>query len=624
MPDVKSSSEKVANWVNRAVQDRRSAYATRDLLIHGLRRQRFLRQRNKPARAYQRYVGKGMHSAVGYRLVQTVTGAIARELPRWRAISSDDELVGRVQRWIPLTLDAMARASGGGPFFWRFIDRVVGDGIAPIKVVRRPWADMPLKEEGEADADYNARMDAWLEQYPPVPFRARLVDGLTFYPPLEEWRADFTLETGVRPTQPTLRELRLIPAAKGQGLLYVPPTQSYPHWEPTAMPATLQVDEVWTPDVCFIRVAGKCYELENEYGEIPYKWCRGELGASDDPGLSSLSVLFPLQYIEPWLDQCLTILAAWTQFAQPTPATWYDVAPAAGLTPTATIAVTDFEVGRQHNLGPGGHMGFIEPPEIRTVVDFANLLLILADRAGMAPVPPWVGTRTAGTTLSTAQEAINAKLRPIISNIETCYSELAKMLIRWVADVIKAPVRVSGFVFESLEDQRTTKDTQTLRPADVPLIADVQCSVNFRGIQDEIAMGTHAAFMAREELWSRRRAMIKSGVEDPAQEDDQIAEERAMRSPAVQEYLARQAIAGQPELEQVLQQGTEEALGVATPEEEVVPQNVLGGRGATTRVRWLPGGGGGQGGAASVGQEGRPMPRGRKPGTPRRPGGRRA
>ena len=580
MADIKvlDADSRQANWVAKTVQARKSLYYTRDKLLHGLRRQRFLRTKNKTARAYQRYVGQGIHCALGYRLVQTVVGAIAKAPPKWHVIAPDDEVASRVQRWIPLAFQNIERITKQR-LFWRGLSRLAGDGILVAKFSRRAWSDFPLQQLGETDGDYNDRVRLWLRTSATVPFRIRLVDGLTFYPPTGEWDADFTVESSKRASAPTLRELRLAPTTKTGGLsnlAFFPADRPYPELELPNLPDNIQVDELWTPQECFIRVAGKVVVIPNEYGEIPYEWCYGEEG-TDDPSLEGVSVMFPIMYLEPWIDQVLSVLAAWSSTVQPTPVTTTALGP--GVNPNVETAVEDFKLGKHYTLKPGQALGWMGAPDVGPAVAFLQQLTNLADRAGMAPTPPWIGTRTPGTALSAAQEAVFAKLKPLEDNFSVFMSESAKRLIRWVDKVIGRPVYVSGL--EMTSDQTKKQKSQVvLYPEDSGKISDVVCEITHAGVQDIIAMGNFGAFMVREGLWSPRRAMLVSGVEDPKKEREDLAEDMAFRHPAVQAYLAQKATEGEPVLEEALA-GEAAPLGVT------------------------PG----------------PMPRGRVKGVPRQPGG---
>jgi len=546
----------MVNWAQKYVIDTKANFTEAKALMHGLRQLRFMRTSARPSKPYQRLVAKNVHAPLAYALGQTATGSIARSRPTWlvspRTDSPDDvKLAEALSVSGDLLFQTYERFSRK-PLYWKFLDQCVCDGMGIWKFARTPWANYPLRENYNEDDEYNTAVDKFLEDRPPIPLRARLVDPLTFFPPTNEWASPVIMESALRPARETFHALRL-QGTSSTNVVRVPEGTPYDFREPPPAAGTfMEVSEIWSEsEVIFVLGApfSQVFAFENDpsifAGKLPYSWASGEVSGLDDPAVSNLSVLFPLMYLQPWMDTLLAMMVAWAAIgANPTAWTSRDVG--AGVQEPG-VKVTDFQPGKVYSLGTGGKMGFLEPPSIgREAIRLLEMFINLSDRVGLAPIVSGIiGTRTPGLTQSAAMEAAISKLSPVVDNAEFCLAEALKLSFHAIENVIQKPVWVSGWQFEEAT-QTKRKGAHRISPADVRGHYDISCSLKVDTLQDVIAKGTHAAFMNNAELWGRRRSMQFSGVTNVSEEEDSLLKDRVASLPVVQAFLATIATQNDP------------------------------------------------------------------------------
>ena len=554
------TSAQVEAYVTNLIRQRKADYTTRNKLVLGIRRQRFMRNKLALPKAYQALVGNNAPRApLTYRLIQTAVGAIAKVPPEFHVVprqDSDKDVAERAQDWCKLMLNAMSRSSRR-PIFWKMLDSIVGDGGTAVKIMRRPWNDFPAMKESEDGGVYAKRVDAFTKSRPTQPFVARVVDWATFYPPTTEWGEGEIVEHGKRPTQSTLQALRLV-GDTSKGLARLPDGVPYPVDQVPRLGPTIEVSEVWNDEACFIVIENeKVLKLNNIYGKPPYVWSHGLTTSSYDPALEGVSVAFGLQYLQPWIDTMLGIISAWSILGG-TPIMWTAQEFVQGMpTDSKEIAVKEIPFGKWVDFGIGGKGGYMEPPGVgQAIIEAVNLMVQMADRVSLSPVASgFLGTRTPGLALSAAMEAATANLTPIVDNAQNLLADMMKFLWHCVQNVVQAPVYVNGLIFEEgTEGRRSRLGQASLAPADIPKLQDCLCELEAQTLQDQIAAGTHATFMNRdgEGLWTRERSMRFSGVKEPDKEERGLTKERVLRSPLVQQYLEMLAVADQPPLQMIL------------------------------------------------------------------------
>jgi len=586
-------------WVERTMNQNIADGYERNRLILGLRRQRMMRLKPHAPEAFQDYLGQGVRVPISFRLVETVVGAVAGGgAPNFYASSPDAELAQRAAAWCRLMFQAQHRV-GQRSLYYSYWDGLIADGLVALKTTRRPWTDFPTRTADETDSQYNTRAEEFIRATPPVPFRTRVVDPATFYPPRSEWGGGYCQESGLRPSDEVFRQLGLQPTPSGNVIV----TRSIDQPTPLLMPGLrmgprVQVDELWTEDDLFVRVHGSIWQYPNEIGKLPYLWTSGSALSFSDPTLQALSVLYPLQYLEPWVNQFLSTLvgnasAAATSIMLET-STVTGTPSGAGET-----EISDIPFGRRVALAPGTDAKFISPPIDAQSVALFNTMVQMAERFTLSPIPQFAGTRTPGVVLAAVAERITSVLKPRIDQGQGTWADLMKLYTYMVKDIVKAPVSVSGLIFEERGGRSRVADT-VLTPRDVPKISDVMVEIKFRTVQDQIAWDTHNVLMMQAQVWSKERAMRESGVEDTNAEANRISLEQLLQNPTIQMYIQQQSLQGQPPLEalQELAQAAQQHGG--------------GGAGGSAAAEMLLGGGG---------EQHATLPGGRNAGEPRAPGG---
>ncbi|MEM3169964.1 MAG: hypothetical protein QW838_04250 [Candidatus Nitrosotenuis sp.] len=518
-------------------------------LIVGARRQRFLRLKPRPLEAYQEFIGDGVRVPISFRLVETAIGTVAGQPPRFQVVSPDQELARRAAKWIGFVMQAQGRFSQKG-FYWKFWDSLLGDGVAYFKTIRTPWTDAPLRAEGETDAQFLERFKETLRTRRFLPFRTRVVDPATVFPPRHEWGGGPYLESGLRSTQQTLHALGLRPVGERlDRFVVVSPNDPAPiNMSTLARFPTVYVDELWTNESLLVRIAGQVWEYENELGRVPYIMTPGSALAFSDPTLAALPVSFPLFYLEPWVNQFLsTLVGKGTLASASTPVISRELAPGTAASAGETTK-TDFQAGKLHDLPPGARMDVIELGLDQGSVNLLNVMIQLAERFTLSPVPQFAGTRTPGVVISAVAERVAAVLTPRLEQARESLADLAKLWLELARDLVRLPVVVSGFTMDE-RSGRSRASEVALAPREINKISDVLVELKFQTIQDRIAWDMHNIAMKQAGLWSEERAMRESGVDDPEGEQRDLFIERLLQHPAIQLYVAQKGMEGQAPLQ---------------------------------------------------------------------------
>jgi len=560
-PRPKLVTGPMAMWVTRTIEDRFNDRFNYRETMHGLRRQRFLRLKNKPAQAFQQSVGEGIKIPFTFRLIETVIGSVAGgNRPTFNVTSPDPELSRRASHWCSLNLNTQERIGQQG-LYWKFWDSLTADGIAFIKTQRWPWTDFPIRNDTESDSEYADRVAAYMHAMPRVPWRSRVVDAATCLPPLSEWGPGWMVETGLRPSWETYAALGLAPARNGN-FRFLEPGEPPLSWEmqSASQRTKVRVDELWTEDDLFVRIGGRVWQYPNEMGRVPYQIVSGSTIPFADPTLQAMSVAFPLIYIEPWINNMYAQIAGNAQLATtPSAVTEHDLV-AGNPQAAAKITITEYQPGMHYDMPPGSHLKFVQPPLDVGVIQFLQNMVQTAERFTMSPTPAFMGTRTPGTVLAAYMERVNAVLAPRRDMAQNGLAEWQKFCLHLLGNVIEAPaISMSGLVFEEARG-RSRAAVTALKKTDVANISDVLCEIRFQTSMDKIAWDSHNVMMYKSGIWRRDRAMRESGVEDPEQERLDIALDTLLESPPIQMYMIQRALSGTPP-EQSLQELYGEAGG---------------------------------------------------------------
>lgn len=618
-PVTATTAEK--NWIGTEVLQLRSYYDEMFQSMHYLRRMRFMRLKSNAPRPFQRVMGKGLQSPFSFRLVQTAVGMIGKERPRFTRMprsssSSERDAASRLQRSADPMIQSMEQIARR-PLLWQLYDQAIADGRAHVKVQKEVWSGYPIMNTaGETEKEYNKRVADFIMKGSSHPLRSRLVDPLNMLVPPVEYDAPYMIEQGKRPLLATMNKLGLTFGSSNK-IIYNPDALAHPVYElPRGLPPTVDVEEIWTTDGVFIRIAGQeIMKFENDLGFIPYVNIMGEVSSLNDPSLASLSILYPYQGIEPWISTLMSTMAAWSILGG-TPILWTSRRPYQGAPPPNDMALSEIPLGKRVDLGTGGEIGFVQPPPVgREVLEFMNTLVGFLDRVGITPLASGIiGNRTPGTAFSAAIEAATGKLKVVVDNAQYGIADWVKMCWKVVENIDK-PIIVTGTGLQKgFMGKRIAPGRFIIDPKDIDNYYDLSCELTVSSLQDTISKGMHSAFMSSHKLWSRDRSMKFAGVDDTWEEYKDILRDDLENSPMVRQQILQEALQADPELAQRAAELQAQGVDIG---ELLTGEPSAGGTPAAA-------GGGGQ--YAGAGQpRGMPAPSagGRVKGSPRRPGGKR-
>lgn len=616
---LKEATTSQAGFVNSAIQNLHTTHLEYERKLHQLRKLRFMKSRPSAPRPFQGVVSGGLRSPLSYRLVQTVVGMICKERPSFKRLpidSNDRAAASRLQSSADPMLQDLERLAGR-PLVYQFVDQMVADGMGVMKCYRDAWQGFPQKAEGQTEEEFNQQVASFIMRGANHPLRMRLVDPLNFKRPLTNYEAPYILETGKRPTMAVAQAFNLTFGTNNR-ITILPESTSFNVLEmPASVAPLVDVEELWTADQVFVRIAGKVFTAENDMGFIPYVWSAGETSSHPDISLNSLSILYPYAGIEPWLNTMLTVLASWGVIGgTPILYTSRKLPPGMGAVPDAAPNLADIPLGKRIDLGMGGEIGFVNPPPIGgAVLEFVKFLVDFLDRAGLPSLAYGsIGTRTPGTAFQGALEQAIAKVNPIVNSAEIGLADIVKMQWKLVEQLGK-PMYVTGNGIQpSSVFKRKALGRFVIDPKDINGYYDLHAKIRVGNTQDAVSRGMHAAFMRDKQLWSRDRAMEFADVDDPFQEYQDIMRDKVEDSPFVQQQMMMNALMQNPEFKQRAAELEQQGVDVAGLLMGGTGQMGAGGPAGTPPP----------GGAAPKGNPGRaPAPRrgGKPTGSPKNPGG---
>jgi hypothetical protein len=612
---------KERSMVDGAIQSLLSQNVEYERKVHHLRKLRFMKLQSRAPKPFQRVLSGGLRSPLSYRLVQTVVGMICRERPQFKRLpmnKEDRDAASRLQASADPLLQDLERLARK-PLYWHGVDALVADGRAVAKGYRDAWTQFPDQGDEEPDPDYNRRVAEFILQGSSHPLRLRMVDTLNFKVPQVEYEPPFVLETGKRPTMGVAESFGLRFGTNNR-IEVLPDATAFHTLElPSGLPATIDVEELWTPDTVYVRIAGQVFKADNDLGFIPYEWASGETSSNPDVSLQNLSILYPFAGVEPWLNSMLTILASWGVIGgTPILFTSRKLPPGAGGVPDTQPTISDIPLGKRVDLGIGGEIGFVQPPPVgREVLEFIQFLVQFLDRAGLPEVAYGaLGSRTPGTAFQGALEQALAKVNPIVTSAERFFADIVRMQWR-ITEIVGKPIVVTGTGVQAKDMLRRRRLGRfVVNPRDIHGYYDLHAKLRVGNTQDQISRGMHAAFMRDKKLWSRDRAMEYAGVDDPWDEFKTITRDMLEESPLVQQITLTEALKQEPEI--AARAAELEAQGV-----DIVGLLLGLQPGASPRGAPVPGLGGRAASPAATPAASAPAPRrgGRPTGSPKRPGG---
>lgn len=607
---LKRASPGIRDAVYKEVLARRSLYQERDLVMHRIRRYRLMRHKPYMPKSYQRQLGgeNAVKIPIMYRLVQTAVNSVAKGFPTILVepiVPEDRRNADELGRALNLLIQSVENQAHV-PFLYSLYFNLFGDGLGVTKTQRGPWSGFPLPAESEDPKDYIMRVAEYMQDNP-LPFTTRVVDPLTFYPPLDEYGKGVTIESAWRSTREVLQHLHLTADMSSSGLAFhkVPIDHPWPDLEfPPGIPPTIRIDEVWSKDEVGIVIQGDrdVWVFENPTGTLPYTWGFAEPTGVHDPTNVGMSVVYPLYYLAPWIDTMAGIMSAWSLFAAPTPFTTQDPDPR--IRPTMEQKIDIFQPGKMYHFPTGRKPGILQAPPVgANVLDYINFLIQAADRGGLPALVSGsdVGSRLPNLTFQAAYEAATDRLRPAVQSAEHIIAGTLYKMLEVVSDT-NIPVKVNGWDYVSDPDNKQ-RTWAVIKPDQAKKKRQITVSLAIDSTQDQIAKGTHAQFMVSAQLWDLATAMRFAGVANVQRTKDMIAADTAWRlalpalaqailqnDPDFQAYQA-QAAAAQAQAEQGGAEGAQGAQGEQGAQGTIAtPGGQESGRGATIGTENAQGG----------------------------------
>lgn len=293
-----------------------------------------------------------------------------------------------------------------------------------------------------------------------------------------------------------------------------------------------------------------CYQLwldcvlveqwEHNWGVVPMFPAYGSQSSDRDPGYQSSGILDPIITVAKQVVYFSAILASnAAQYGFPTP-----------MMKNAEGGLTDvhgqplsrsIQLGELNFLGPNEELEF---PFLKAQMgpDFFRYMEYLSgqmDELGIGGLAKALGSDMAGYAIAQIRSQQMAVLAPVYYNACRQWRKIAYFL-RWlVRKVFPAGFFLRGAVEESDDgvQYRPIMKYGKEHCTDFAINAHIDEGI----AQDQMAQDKGAIEKLQAGIWSRRRAMEKTGVEDAEAEAREIHTDRVISSPAADEVVLRLA-----------------------------------------------------------------------------------
>lgn len=287
-------------------------------------------------------------------------------------------------------------------------------------------------------------------------------------------------------------------------------------------------------------------QWEHGYGIVPLFPAEGENTSDRDPGYRSHGVADPALTIARQVVFFSAVLASQAaQHGFPTP---FLKNPAHGLVhpQTGEPLTRQVALGEMNLMGAGEDIvfPFLDArmmPDFFRYMDHINGLL---EQTTLSNFGKAIGTDIAGYAIAQIRAMQMSVLAPIYGNATRQWRKICYFLRFLVRNQFPAGIYMRGAVeTEEVEGGREIQYRPVLRYGKDDC-TDFAINVHIdEGIQqDEIAERKSALEMKQAGVWSTRRVMEKTGVEDPAAEKSEIDMERLFDSPASDQVVLQMAM----------------------------------------------------------------------------------
>lgn len=281
-------------------------------------------------------------------------------------------------------------------------------------------------------------------------------------------------------------------------------------------------------------------QWEHNWGVVPMFPAYGSQTSDRDPGYQSSGILDPIISVAKQTVLFSAVLAA--NAMQNGFPTAFLKNPEHGLVDSQGRPITrQIQMGEMNLLGAQEDIvfPFLQAQMMPDFFKYMDYLTGQLDEAGIGGLSKALGSDMAGYAIAQIRAQQMAVLAPVYYNAVRQWRKIGYFLRFLVQQVFPAGFYLRGAVEES-------DDGIQYRP--ILKFAKEHCtdfSINAHideGIkQDEMAERKSALEMVQGGLWSRRRGMEKTGVEDAEAENREIDLDRVLKSPAADEVRLRMA-----------------------------------------------------------------------------------
>ena len=526
------------NYIKELLNDRREYFSSGENSLHAhVRETRSLRYMENEIKIPENY--KASTQVIHLptipdmllRIVSTLTADDPKiQVPPPSSKLSDQRNSSLRERWTSSALKRM-QLEQDRPVLRMGIDAACADGLGVWKIIdkRDVWNGEPKrKKRGEDAQDYLDRVSKFRKgaKFPIVWFD---LDVLNYFPVHNGLELVEVLEVSKQSAIPAMKALGVKKLPNGEYTDLRPgevldESQSYGT-------RILEVGEYWSNNYAAYTLDGNLVKepIENKYGRPPYFPVAGHTTSSRDPAKAYASVVEPFKHLIPALERLLTMKTNWAYLAAWPFMTKEDsLGPV--LLPDNAEDVADIEPGR---ILSG--VKFMSPGNVgRDVDQLIEILRLMIDRSGLAAVMYGQGAASSsGYMVSQLLTAAQIVYRPILANAEMTLSRCIEHIWRIVESVLADDVYVWGDA-----SRRGQKEWLALTPKDIDGYYAVNVSMRPLLPMDEIAQGDAAIRLVGSGLVSRRYARErKLAIESPEEMADEVAVERYMDSPEIQQRI---------------------------------------------------------------------------------------
>ncbi len=284
-------------------------------------------------------------------------------------------------------------------------------------------------------------------------------------------------------------------------------------------------------------------EWEHDFGIVPIFPAYGEQTSDRDPAYQSVGIADAAIGVAKEIVMFSAIMASsGMMHGFPTP---FLKNPQHGLTtnPGNEPNVRRVALGQMNLLGIGESIEF-PYLDANMSADFGKHLEWLMNQLESATLSNFgkaIGSDIAGYAVAQIRNSQQSILSTIYSNAKRQWRKIYYFLRHLITVVFPAGLALRGPVQEDEESGNPFRATFTYGKKEV---TDFSLDVDIKeGIpQDEIAQHKDAVEMNQAGLWSKRRAMEATGVDDPASEDREIRLAAMRASPGYQQSLMQLAM----------------------------------------------------------------------------------